>query len=196
MTTPPTHAGLSALLIEHGETRLDAAGQAHGGRDEPLDRRGREQAIRLGLRLRRMQPQPAILLHSDRKRAAQTAKLAGHVAGIPEAGTPALAPLDAGALGRGPQAEVARRLAPYFRNPERAIPGGETVAAWRARHMGFMRRAALLWRRPAFVTHSNVIGSALGGAGGAMREMARPPRPATPIPVLLPAEGGNAIRKP
>ncbi len=185
-----------ALLIEHGQTRLDALGQAHGGRDEPLDRRGREQAIRLGLRLRRMQHPPAILFHSERKRAAQTAKLAGHVAGIPAAGAPALAPLAAGPLGRGPQTQVSQALAPYFRDPRRPIPGGETVAAWRARHLGFMRRAAEMWRRPAFVTHSNVIGSVLDGARGAQRDMAHPPRPATPIAIAFPAEGGQALRKP
>jgi broad specificity phosphatase PhoE len=188
--------GLPALLIEHGETRMDALDQAHGGRDEPLDRRGRQQAIQLGLRLRRLRPPPSVLLHSDRKRAAQTAKLAGHVAGIPAVGAPALAPLEAGPLGRGPQAQIASRLAPYFRAPERPIPGGETVAAWRARHLDFMRRASQLWRRPAFVTHSNVIGSVLGGAQGAERAMAHPPRPATPISILFPADGGRAIRKP
>ncbi len=192
----PRHSGHPALLIEHGETRLDARGEAHGGRDEPLDRRGREQAIRLGLRLRRLRPPPAILFYSERRRAMQTAKLAGHVAGIPAAGAPALAPLAAGAPGRGPQARVARRLAPYFRDPERLTPGGETVAAWRERHLGFMRRAAALWRRPAFVTHSNVIGSVLGGARGAERGMAHPPRPATPIAIVFPADGSGALRKP
>ncbi|MGH9482226.1 MAG: phosphoglycerate mutase family protein, partial [Terriglobales bacterium] len=88
-------------LAEHGETAVDRAGETHGGRDDPLDRQGREQAVKLGQRLKRMarEKRPAVIYHSDKKRATQTAKIAGNIARIPAVEAPALRPFDAGPLG-------------------------------------------------------------------------------------------------
>lgn len=168
-------------LVEHGQTALDAEGQSHGGRDVPLDREGRKQAIALGLRLRRANPKPDVIFHSPRKRAMQTAKLAGHVARIPVEEREELSPLKSGDLGAGPEAQVARRLAPYFADQAKRIPGGESVSEFRRRHERFMQKLAASGRPAAVVTHSNVIGSLRGGAQGALKAMASSPKPATPV---------------
>lgn len=169
-------------LVEHGQTALDAKGESHGGRDAPLDREGRRQAIALGMRMRKLSPKPEVIFHSPKKRAMQTAKLAGHVARIPVEERPELAPLRSGEAGSGPETMVVRRLAAYFASPKRRIPGGESVADWQRRHTGFMKRVAASGRHAAVVTHSNVIGSLQGGTRGALEAMAQSPRPAQPIP--------------
>ncbi len=165
-------------LIEHAQTALDARRESHGNRDAPLSAEGRRQAVRLGARMRHAQPAPAMILHSPRLRAAQTARIAGAVAGIPVREAKALAPLRAGALGAGPEGDVAGRLAPYFDKPQRRIPGGESVAAWRSRHLNFMRRILASGKPVAMVTHSNVIGSVSDGAAGALQAMTHSPQPA------------------
>lgn len=165
-------------LMEHAQTPLDARGESHGTRDVPLSPEGRRQAVRLGVRMRHAQPTPAVIFHSPRLRAAQTARIAGAIAGIPVREATALAPLRSGALGAGPEGEVARRLAPFLDNPQRRIPGGESVAAWRSRHLNFMRRILASGKPVAMVTHSNVIGSVASGTAGAQQAMERPPQPA------------------
>lgn len=165
-------------VIEHGETALDARGESHGGRDTALDAAGRRQAVRLGTRLATADPKPLVIFHSPRLRAEQSAELAGNVARIPARRADELAPLRSGALGAGAEKQVATRLQPYFEHPRRVIPGGESVSGWRRRHLGFMRRLAASGIPAAAVTHSNVIGSLEGGAAGAARAMAEPPRPA------------------
>lgn len=165
-------------LIEHAQTPLDGHGESHGNRDVPLSAEGRRQAVHLGVRMRRAQPVPAVIFHSPRLRAAQTAHIAGVIAGIPVREAKALAPLRAGALGAGPEETVARRLAPYFDNPQHRIPGGESIAAWRSRHLNFMRRILETGKPVAMITHSNVIGSVAAGTAGAQQATARPPQPA------------------
>lgn len=170
------------LLIEHGQTRFDRQGRVHGLLDPPLSAKGREQAARLGLKLAGMAQPPTRLHSSDRRRAQETARLAGTIAGIPVTVTPALRPLDVGIWSGGDEHGVARRLEPYFDNPRRRIPGGDRVAEWRARHVEYVRalaaRARQTRERPALVTHSNVIGSLAAphdGHGG-RAALAHPPR--------------------
>lgn len=184
------------LLIEHGQTALDRKGEAHGGRDTPLDAEGRRQAVRLGERLARAERKPQVVYHSPKIRARQTARIAADIARIPSEEARELAPLRSGALGRGPEKAVARRLGPYFANPERRIPGGESVAAWRHRHLAFMRRIQdQAGSIPvAMVTHSNVIGSVEGGAQGAKRAMARPPK-AAEVDFIVEGRGLRRARK-
>ncbi|TAN23900.1 MAG: histidine phosphatase family protein [Acidobacteria bacterium] len=165
-------------LIEHAQTPLDARGESHGNRDVPLSAEGRRQAVHLGIRMRRALPAPVVILHSPRLRAAQTARIAGAIAGIPVREAKALAPLRSGTLGAGSQGAVAGRLAPHFDNPQRSIPGGESVAAWRSRHLNFMRRILASGKPAAMVTHSNVIGSVASGTAGAQQAMEHPPQPA------------------
>lgn len=178
-------------MAEHAETARDVAGKVHGPQhaEEPLDATGRQQAIRMGMRLRALRRAgegPGVIHHSPAKRARQTARIAAAVAGLEAREAPALRSLDAGKLNRvaeGDQVKVARSLGPYFAHPERPIPGGETVGDWKARVKQFMRRAAAEAKRsgerpPLFVTHSNVVGLATGK--NPARAMAEPPRAATP----------------
>lgn len=182
-------------LAEHGETAVDRAGETHGGRNDGLDHRGREQAVRLGMRLKRMAQgkRPAVIYHSDKKRTTQTANIAGRIARIPVVVAPELRPLDAGPLGQGPQVAVARRLKPWFDQSRWPIPGGESVEAWRKQHLGFMQRVAEQAQRrgeppPLLVTHSNVIGSVEGGLEGARLAMARSPRNGELVKATIPKE--------
>lgn len=180
------------LLIEHGETRLDRHGRTHGHLDPPLTAKGREQARRLGARLGRMAQPPTVLLHSPRKRAAQTAAIAAALSGIPARAEAALLPLDVGRMSGQDEKSVAERLRPYFAAPWREIPGGERVATWRARHQrlaAWLAKQAAAGERPALVTHSNVIGSLLARANGGARgrgTMADPPKSGTVIRVRYP----------
>ncbi|MGH9413018.1 MAG: histidine phosphatase family protein [Terriglobales bacterium] len=173
-------------LIEHAQTALDARGESHGHRDVPLNATGRLQAVRLGARMRTADPKPVTIYHSPRRRAAQTARIAGAIAGIPVRQAPALTPLHSGSLGAGAAVDVAGRLASYFARPQTAIPGGESVAAWRSRHLNFMRRILASGKPVAMVTHSNVIGSVQAGPAGALLALAQPPQSAQ---VALTAQG-------
>lgn len=167
-------------LIEHGQTALDARRESHGGRDIPLNKKGKLQAIHLGINIRNMDPKPDVILYSPRRRSEQTAKLAGHVARIPALPAAALAPLHSGGLAAGREPAASRRLRPWFARPNRQIPHGESVAAWRRRHLALLRRLLAAKRPVALVTHSNVIGSLTGGPEAALAAMAAPPQSARP----------------
>lgn len=176
-------------VAEHGETARDRAGKVHGPAhsEEPLDAKGRQQAIEMGTRLRSMRKkgeEPGAVYHSPARRARQTARIAAAVAGLEAREAPELRSLDAGWLNEaagGDQKQVARSLGPYFAHPGRTIPGGETVAEWKVRVKQFMQRAAREAKQrgekpPLFVTHSNVVGLAIGKDPA--RAMARPPEAA------------------
>ncbi|MGH9415404.1 MAG: histidine phosphatase family protein [Terriglobales bacterium] len=172
-----------AYLIEHGETAEDRLGNVHGREhaNDPLDRRGERQAARLGAQLRRRMP--SRIYTSPARRAQETARIAGAVAGVPVEVAEELRPLETGSLAGGNQRRAAERLKPYLENPGRQIPGGETVAAWRKLHQQFAAKVAQGARKrgqapPALVTHSAVVGSLAGGAAAAGKSMAHPPPPA------------------
>lgn len=188
------------LLIEHGETALDRLGRVHGGLDTPLTVKGRAEAERLGRHLARLRSRggaPEVLYASPRKRARETAEIAGAIARIPVRTAPALTPLDVGEFSGKDEKMVAAALKPYFAKPWERIPGGESVASWRAKHLNFAKRIARQAKQrgllPAFVTHSNVIGSliarATGGADG-RNAMAHPPRSASVARVDYPLPKG------
>lgn len=174
------------LLIEHGQTVVDREGRIHGSLDPPLTVRGRAQARRLGDRLAGLEAKPAMLIASDRRRALETAAIAGRRAGIPVFTTPALRPPDAGYWSGAEEAVAKQGLAPYFAHAGRRIPGGDRVVEWRRAHTNFLRDL-LAQTRPgdpplALVTHSNVIESLLprasGRGGGKPGRRLSPPRSA------------------
>lgn len=183
----------TAILIEHGQTAMDRAHRVHGDKDEPLTATGRTGAKKLGARLKAMASPPFRLFASPRRRAVETATIAGRIAGIPVKVEAALAPLEVGRFAGGPEKEVAARLKPYFDDPNRRIPGGEKVADWKKRHLGFMARVVRESARhgnvPAIVSHSNVIGSITAAAHGGhdgRTAMANPPKAATPRSITFP----------
>lgn len=189
-----------AYVIEHGQTALDQRGLVHGKAHaaEPLDRDGRQQAVALGARLLTLKP--GRIYTSPARRAQMTGGIAGAVASVPVETALELAPLDAGELAHGDQVAAAQRLRPYFDHPGRRIPGGGTVAAWRRRSLGFMRRVASEAKRrgerpPAFVSHSNVVGMVLGKSAEAGRQAMADPPPATRAHRVV-FSAGESPRKP
>lgn len=151
---------MSIVLIRHGETDLNAA-RVLQWPDTPLGERGRAQARALGVRFAAAAPRPVLLASSDMARARQTADAIAAVTGLSVTESPLLRERDFGelrgrpydALGFDPIAD------------ERAPPGGESMAVFRARVA-----EALAWlrglRREAggdvlAVTHGLVIRVAL-----------------------------------
>lgn len=190
---PQSRSRWPLLLIEHGRTHFDRQKRVHGRCDPPLDHHGVRQAIDLGIRLAGMEHPPERLYTSDRRRAVQTARIAGAVAGIPTIVAPALRPLDVGTWSGDNEKEVARRLKPYFARPWKRIPEGDRVAQWRARHLRFVRdlvqQASKRGLLPALVTHSNVIGSLathVNHARSAREALAHPPRSGTIQQITFP----------
>lgn len=189
-------------LIEHGETKFDQQGRVHKGIDEPLLPKGRKESQRLGERIRRMADAPTHLYASDAKRTLETARIAGKTAGVPVTPTPDLRAQRIGKMEGQEQTKAAKELKPYFDHPNRKVPGGESVNAWRNRHLGFMRRvvkaASKSGEVPGFVTHSNVNGSARAYAQGSedgRLSLGNPPPPASIRKVNFPVAGARG-RKP
>ena len=73
---PATRSG-RLVLLRHGETEWSRDGLHTGLTDLPLTDHGRAQAAEAGERLRAHGVEPALVLCSDLRRAADTAKLAG-----------------------------------------------------------------------------------------------------------------------
>ena len=187
-------------LIEHGQTDFDTEHRVHGKVDEPLNDTGRKQAHSLGVRLQSMAKPPDVIYASDRKRARETAHIASRVSGIPVKLAPELRPLNVGNFSGQNEGQVAEKLRPYFAAPFRTIPGGENVSGWRARHRGFVRKVAQESAekgiRPAFLTHSNVIGDLMAKAAGGedgREAMANPPKNGSMVrihyPIGIPRRG-------
>lgn len=76
---PATRSG-RLVLLRHGETEWSRDGLHTGLTDLPLTDHGRAQAAEAGERLRAHGVEPALVLCSDLRRAADTAELAGLVA--------------------------------------------------------------------------------------------------------------------
>lgn len=151
---------MSIVLIRHGETDLNAA-RVLQWPDTPLGERGRAQARALGVRFAATDPRPALLASSDMARARQTADAIAAATGLPVTESPLLRERDFGELRGRPYDTLG--FDPI--EDERAPPGGESMAAFRARVA-----EALAWlrglRRGAggdvlAVTHGLVIRVAL-----------------------------------
>jgi broad specificity phosphatase PhoE len=151
---------MSIVLIRHGETDLNAA-RVLQWPDTPLGERGRAQARALGVRFATAEPRPVLLASSDMARARQTAEAIAAATGLPVLESPLLAERNFGDL-RGRDYDG---LGWDPISDERAPPGGESMAVFRARVA-----EALAWlrsvRREAggdvlAVTHGLVIRVAL-----------------------------------
>jgi broad specificity phosphatase PhoE len=184
------------MTIEHGSTEFDDHDLVHGHKDIPLNDEGRRESERLGRRLLWATVKPAHLYASDLKRAAETAHIAGQIAGIPVTTHKELRSLDVGKHSGKPEKQVAEQLKPYFAAPWKQIPGGERVASWRARVLKFVHDKATEHAAhgglPAFVSHSNSLGAvkakAKGGEDG-RKAMANPPPSASAEVVNYPIRG-------
>jgi probable phosphoglycerate mutase len=121
------------VLVRHGETEWSAAGRHTGRSDVPLTPAGEEQARTLGRRLADLEVAPVMCLSSPRRRALDTARLAG-LAGLGGglASDERLAELDYGDYEGRTTADI-RRERPSWDLFDDGCPGGETLDAAGAR---------------------------------------------------------------
>jgi probable phosphoglycerate mutase len=118
------------VLVRHGETDWSAAGRHTGRTDVPLTTRGEEVARALGHRLEQLGVVPVGCLSSPRRRAVDTARLAG--LGPDLVVDHRLVELDYGEYEGKTTAEV-RRERPSWDLFTDGCPGGETFPAAGAR---------------------------------------------------------------
>jgi 2,3-bisphosphoglycerate-dependent phosphoglycerate mutase len=158
----PSEKPVQLLLVRHGETTWNREGRIQGHRDSPLTERGLAQAEAAAARLARERID--VLYSSDLGRARQTAQ---QVAAATALGIR----LDSGLRERAfgilegktwdeiatDHPDEARLLA---EDPSHAMPGGESLAQFRDRVTGALRRIAREAGAEtiALVTHGGVLG--------------------------------------
>lgn len=163
----PSRTGVRLRLLRHGETDWNAEGRIQGHLDVPLNRRGIEQAKRVAEQLSGSGAR--LVLSSDLRRAAQTARIIADRLGIPVRLDPELRERNLGVLqGKtaadlggpdGGQAFVSRMV----NDPTARPQGGESLEEFRAR---VAARINDLVRRPpaddiVVVSHGGAIRAAL-----------------------------------
>ena len=121
------------LLVRHGRSTWNAAGRIQGQADPPLDDVGREQARRVGERLRRYHPQAVYA--STLRRALETAEIIARPLGLPVTPDERLQEYDLGVLSGLTWEEIQARhpeIAAHWRNQRGAadIPGEEGYPAF------------------------------------------------------------------
>jgi probable phosphoglycerate mutase len=136
------------VLARHGETAWSAAGKHTSTTDLPLTERGREAARGLGARLAGREF--ALVLASPRRRAVDTARLAGYE---PEL-EPDLVELDYGPYEGRTTAEI-REERPGWTVWE--DPGGETLAQAAARADRVIARALAAEGDVALFAHGHIL---------------------------------------
>jgi probable phosphoglycerate mutase len=194
--TEPAPAGTEPLpddvqlwLVRHGETEWSASGRHTGRTDLPLTATGQEQARALRPLLERVDP--ALVLCSPRRRARDTAVLAGLRVDAIE---PDLAEWDYGAY-EGRTTEQIRDERPGWTLWHDGVPDGETIEQVSARADRALRRArsALADGPVVLVAHghiSRVLGArwiGLPAVAGANLTLA------TAAPSLLSVQYGEPV---
>jgi broad specificity phosphatase PhoE len=116
----------------HGTTVLNADGCFRGPLDPPLDEKGQRDAEELGAYFEKI---PVIcIISSDKKRALQTARvIAQHKKGIEIHPNSALHAWNVGKFAGKPKDQYEEEFEHYVRNPDVAIPGGESLNEFKGR---------------------------------------------------------------
>ena len=164
--------GQTLYLIRHGETDWNAEGRLQGGRDIPLNDRGRAQAREAGQKLAALVPAAASLdyLCSPMGRARETMELLRETLGLPReayAVDQRLSEITFGSWEGQTWREV-RKLDPARANARErhkwafVPPGGESYAMLRERILPVF---AGLARDTVVVSHGGVMRAALNGYG-------------------------------
>jgi probable phosphoglycerate mutase len=169
----------SLILIRHGETVWNTERRMQGHRDSPLTERGLWQARQLGLRMKDVPF--AALYSSDLPRAARTAGEIAAVTGHDIVSDERLRERHFGVFEALTQAEMREREPEAYerfmsRDPQYAVPGGESPSAFFARCRATLEDLA---RRHAgdtiaVVTHGLVLDSAWRAATGLALDAQRP----------------------
>jgi broad specificity phosphatase PhoE len=149
------------LLVQHGHTNLDAAGQTHGWLQTPLNAQGRAHAARGARELPPLKD--PVVVSSDRKRAFQTAEIIANHLHAPLKSTPALRPWNAGKFA-GADEKVAKDAYDASEATGEAPEGGEPVSEYQKRWAKGQAelRAAAAKHDVVAVTHSKNIKDATG----------------------------------
>ncbi len=133
-------------LIRHGETDWNSSGRWQGHSDVPLNAAGRAQAARLARRLAEEGACFDALYSSDLSRAWETAAAVGAALGLCPSAAPALREIDLGAWAGKTLADIAAEYPDQWArlqgNEDFPRGGGETFAAFLARVLGWLDRAA------------------------------------------------------
>ena len=159
MASPTTQL----ILVRHGETAWNGLGRIQGSLDSPLTRRGLAQARSVGARLAR--ERIAALWASDLGRAQETAREVSAATALEIRTDAALRERFFGRLEGKTWDEIARdhpidaRL--LKEDVHRPAPGGESLAQFRDRVTGALRRIAEAGGPGpvAVVTHGGVVGT-------------------------------------
>jgi 2,3-bisphosphoglycerate-dependent phosphoglycerate mutase len=167
------------ILIRHGETLWNTERRMQGQLDSPLTERGLWQACRLGERLRAMPF--AALYSSDLPRARLTAQRIADATGHAIIDDARLRERHFGQFEGMTRAEMELRDPENYarfmsRDPQYAVPGGESPAAFFSRCCGVLVELAKRHAGTtiAIVTHGLVLDAAYRAATGLALEVQRP----------------------
>lgn len=114
--------------VEHGQTKLDAAGKAQGLLSEGLNEKGRSQAAAAGRALRGKGIE--CVYSSPLPRAKETAAIVAEQIGAKVVVRPKLRPLDIGSLAGKPEHTVKGYRKFFATRPTLSFPDGEKLGAW------------------------------------------------------------------
>lgn len=173
----PSSRTVRVFLVRHGETTWNGAGRIQGFLDSPLTARGLAQARAVAARL--AAEGIGALYSSDLGRARQTAREVAAATGLPVECDERLRERSFGALEGKTWDEIAKEHPIDARllreDPFRPAPGGESLAGFRDRVAGALRRiATAAGAAPiAIVTHGGVLGIAYREAAGIPLEAPR-----------------------
>ncbi|MBN2085400.1 MAG: histidine phosphatase family protein [Anaerolineales bacterium] len=153
-------------LIRHGETDWNRNGRWQGHSDVPLNASGRAQAARLARRLAETGARCDAFYSSDLSRAWQTAEAIRGALGLRPSAAPALREIDLGCWSGKTRAEIEREFPDAWRQMQNEVDiprgGGETFAAFQARVLTWLNRAAEIHAGKILyaVTHGGCIRAA------------------------------------
>ena len=151
---PPFHL----LLLRHGQTDANATGVLQGHQPVPLNALGRRQAQLLAKRVAEHRPKVGAVISSDLARAAQTAAPVAAACGLAPVFDRSWRERGFGELEGRNVGEQATWLAAHG---DTHPPGGEPVAAFRARVRAALEETARRYRHlpaAAVVTHGGPVG--------------------------------------
>ena len=167
------------ILIRHGETLWNTERRMQGQQDSPLTTRGQWQAQQLGVRMRELPF--AALYSSDLPRAALTAEQIAQVTGHAIVTDQRLRERHFGVFEGLTQQEMESREPEAYvrfmsRDPQYAVPGGESPAGFFSRCRAALEDLAArhAGETIAIVTHGLVLDSAYRAATGLALEAQRP----------------------
>jgi len=138
--------------VEHGQTKMDAAGLAQGLLAEELTERGKSQAAAAGRSLRGKGIE--VIYSSPMARAKQTAQIIADAIGAQVVVRPSLRPVDIGSLAGKPESTVRKYREFFASRPTLCFPDGEQFGKWYEQIRKEWLKQLGSGKRSAVVSHS------------------------------------------